>query len=238
MIRHFLFGLAAIAWLSFFPVDILQAQFEGIVKSKNSTIDETGRRQEYVMTMLIKTDMVRIQTISSGTMPSSTIIYRSDKHTVWVLNDNDKTYFEIPQSQETERHQSGGGGVDSKYSVRKSGKTKQILGYLCDQLLISGSTEKTEIWGTKKLGALFSAISKALGDEKSEPGTGWTDEIMKMGYFPLVSATKIENQLVESQEVTTLQHKKLSTETFDLPAGYRKQAIGEMLEEWKDSTRH
>ena len=219
---HMLVSLVTFLLLA--SIQVAHAQFEGIVESNNLTIDETGSPQKYVMTMWIKTNMVKVKTASSGAIPSSTMIYRNDKRTVWVLNDEDKTYFEIPQSEQAQN-------VDSipkwpppdDYEIQKSGKKKKILGYACEQVFIKRADQETEIWGTKELVHLFRAISKALGDDRIEDANDWTDEIMKMGLFPLISSTKIEGNLVESQEVTRIEHLSLSQEMFELPVGYRKE---------------
>ena len=52
---------------------------------------------------------------------------------------------------------------------------------------------------------------------------------MKMGLFPLISSTKIEGHLVESQEVTRIEHLTLSQEMFELPVGYEKENARKVL---------
>jgi len=206
------------------------AQFEGIVESKNLTTDETGEPKEFVMTMLIRRDMVKIQTSSMGTTPASTMIYRSDKHLVWMLNDDDKTYFEIPRESGVERIQTPE-REDKSAAPKpvKTGKVKKILGYSCSQIVFKRPGEETSIWATKELGNLFHAISKALGEEPTEIANDWTNELTKMGFFPLVSSTKIDGVIVESQEVTRIGKKVLNEALFDLPSGYQRQRLDEMM---------
>ena len=219
----------------FFLTAVLAAgasgQFEGIVESKNLTTDETGTAQTFVMSMFIKKDMVKIQNSAIGNSPASTMIYRNDRRVVWMLNEEEKSYFEIPQDQKPEEIQppSGTPGSDT-YKIRKTGKTKKILGYACEQMFIKREDEETEIWGTKSLGHLFNAITAALGQEHTEAADDWTNEIMKMGFFPLKATTKIEGKVAESQEVTRIEKRILPPDLFELPAGYKKQSVGEMME--------
>lgn len=221
----------ALTLLSAAPGESVAAQFEGIVESKNVTTDETGTQQTFTMTMFIRKDMVKIQSSAIGSSPPSTMIYRNDKRVVWMLNEEEKSYFEIPQDEKPEevRPPLEGKGTES-YKVSKTGKKRKILGYPCEQILITRDDERTEIWGTKSLSHLFKAISTALGEEHTETADDWANKITKMGYFPLISTTKIEGSVAESQEVTRIEKKTLPVEFFDLPAGYRKQSVGEMLE--------
>lgn len=207
---------------------VATAQFEGIVESKNLTTDETGEPREFVMTMLVKKDMIKIQTSSVGSTPASTMIYRSDRHLVWMLNDDDETFFEIPQESSIERIQTPQ-QEDITHKPIRTGKVKKILGYSCSQIVFKRPGEETNIWATKDLGNLFHAISKALGEEPTETLNDWTNELTKMGFFPLVSSTKIDGVVVEAQEVTKIEKKVLSENLFDLPPGYRRQRLDEIM---------
>ena len=206
------------------------AQFEGIIESKNLTTDEMGSRQDFIMTMFIKKEMVKIQTTSSGSNPAATMIYRSDKQLVWMLNDDDKTFFEIPRESGAEKVQ-----VPSEeekpagLKTIKTGKSRKILGYSCIQIIFKQPGEETTIWATRDLGNLFHAISRALGEEPTESPADWTNELTKQGFFPLVSSTRIDGNLVESQEVTRIEKKVLSPALFELPSDYQRQGIDEMM---------
>ena len=203
------------------------AQFEGIVESKNVTIDALGKPQEFVMTMWIRKDMARIET--QGEAAGSTMIYRTDKRRIWMMNPDDQSYFEISQDEKPQEMYAPG-GTTAKYSINRTGKTKTIAGFLCEQFIIKRENERTELWGTKKLSHLVKTLSKALGQEHAEVAEGATAEMMKMGAYPLASATTIDGVLAESQEVTKIEEKKLEASLFDLPQGYRKQKSVEFFE--------
>ncbi len=208
--------------------DQTYAQFEGIVETKNITTDEMGKAQEFIMTMWIKKDMVRIET-KGGAVPGSTMIYRTDQKKIYMVNDDDKTFFEISQDEKAQEI-FGVGGTSAKYSVKKTGKRKVIAGYSCQQFIIKRNTEVTELWGTKKLGQLVRAISKAMGQEHTNVAEGATNEVMKMGIYPMLSVTKLDGNLIESQEVTRIETKSLEGTLFNLPDGYKRQKSVDMME--------
>jgi len=113
--------------------------------------------------------------------------------------------------------------------MKKTGKTKKILGYRCEQFLIGQGEAETEIWGTKDLRGLSAALARALGEERAGQGTAWNDELTKLGIFPLLANTRIEGKVVDSQEVLKIEKRSLGEDVFSLPGGYRKQSVGDIL---------
>ena len=223
------FNLLAAAILLFLSQS--SAQFEGIVESRNMTTDERGTPQQSTMTMWITADMVRIQMSATESSPASVIIYRTDRHLVWMLNDAEKTYFEVRQEENgLVRPQQHPPVTEEKEQIRRSGRKRTILGYPCEQLIIAHPETETEIWGTKKLGNLARTLSKALGAEGGE-APGWNDELANLGIFPLIAATKVEGSVVESSEVIKIEPRKIPREFFDLPPGYKRQAARDLIED-------
>jgi hypothetical protein len=209
-----------------FSCGTLDAQFEGVIQSRNMTTDETGAEQQYVMTMWIKGAMAKITNTAIGTTPASTMIYRSDQRVIRILNDENKTYFEIPQGKS--QGEAGNEGNEPA-AVKKTGKTKKVLGYLCQQFMISQGEMETEIWGTKDLKGLSGALARALGEERAGQGATWNDELTKLGIYPLQANTRIEGKVVESQEVVRIEKQTLAEDLFSLPAGYKRQSVGDIL---------
>ncbi len=205
------------------------AQFEGIVETKNFTIDETGTPQNFTITMWIRKDMVRIQSSAVGETPPATMIYRSDKGMTWVLNDSDRTYTEMPRG-DIPMDGTGlpGTGSREKFQVKKTGKTRKIAGIPCEQIIFRRDGEETEIWGTRKLRDLDTAITSVLGTDQTELAGGWIDELGKLGVYPLEASTKVSGKVVESQQVVRIERRAIAPELFELPAGYTKEAAGGM----------
>jgi len=204
----------------------LRAQFEGVIESRNTTTDETGTEQQYVMTMWIRGTMAKITNTATGTTPATTMIYRSDLRVIRMLNDDNRTYFEIPQEKTRDN---GAEEAAGSATVKKTGKTKKVLGYRCEQFLLKDGEVETEIWGTKDLKGLSSSLARALGEERSGQGAAWNDELTKLGIFPLIANTRLEGKIVESQEVVRIEKRSLSDDLFSLPAGYKKQSVGDIL---------
>lgn len=203
-----------------------QMQFEGIVETKNLTVDEHGSRQEFTMTMYVSKNALAIKNSAVGETPASTIIYRGDKKVVWMLNEEDSTYFEIRQDEQPHeiRGQSGG----KVPTVKLTKKTRTLVGYPCEQIVVKDNDMETELWATKSLGHLYSTITKALGAESG--GQGWENKVMEMGYYPLVAITKVGGKVMESQEVTRIEKKSVPRTMFELPSGYRKQVNEGMMD--------
>jgi len=230
-LQHFIL-LLSVAFLFVVSCTVVfaQPQFEGIIESRNTTTDERGKPQQFTMTMYVKRDMVKIENSPIGSSPGSTMIYRGDIKVVWMVNEEDKSYFEIRQDEQPEQMYSPSGPNANKPVVRKSGKKKQLLGYPCEQVIVSLDNLKTEIWATKSLGQAYSTISKILGGENTVPGDGWESKIMKMGYYPMIASTTAEGKVLESQEVTKIERKPLVQGIFELPTGFKKQSTGGMTD--------
>jgi hypothetical protein len=208
-----------------------QAQFEGVVESRNLTVDEQGVEQQYVMTMWVRKDMVRVQIPAVGDMPGSTVIYRADRKISWVLNDLEKSYFEVSLSQDVQQR-SGVPDVDSanRPVFVRTKKTRKVLGYVCEQLIVKRGESETEIWGTKGLAALTEVLEGMLARDAFGGAGSETEMIAKMGIFPVVSITRYEGKIIESQEITRVERKPVGPELFQVPAAYAKQKGVEMQE--------
>ncbi len=203
------------------PALYAQVTFEGIVESRNMTTDETGQPQQYTMTLLVKGEMVRTEISSFGSNPASILIYRRDLSLVWVLNDRTKTFFEMRTADQGLNFE--GGQTLGKSRIKKTGKTKKILGYQCDQLMLRNNDAQTEYWGTKSLTALAASIARAFGSDPTEPNGGMNDELASLGYFPMAVHTRWEGKLIESSEVTRIGRQAIADSLFVLPSDFRKE---------------
>ncbi len=199
-----------------------QTIFEGIVESRNMTSDEMGEAQQYTMKLLVKGEMVRTEISSFGSNPASILIYRRDLGLVWVLNEKTKTFFEMRTSDQGQNRE--GGQTHGKPNIRKTGKTKKILGYPCDQLMLRNEDTQTEYWGTRSLSALAASIARAFGSDPNEPNGGINDELASLGYFPMIVRTRWEGRLIETSEVTRIGRQALADSLFVLPPDFRKES--------------
>jgi hypothetical protein len=212
--------------LSCAPLPVF-SQFEGVVESVNTTVDEVGTAQKFTMTIWLKSSWVRVSTSGSASLPGTTMIVRPDLQIHWVLNDSDKTYFEV-RLPDQKAPSNPAGKHPSGSSVHKTGKTKKILGYLCDEYRITHDEVSTELWGARSLGALQTALTSAFGEDESE-GEGWTADLASLGVYPMSARTRVDGVLIESQDVIKIERRSLPADLFSLPEGYRKHSINDTL---------
>ncbi len=204
------------------------AQFEGIIQSRNLSMDDDGVTQEYSMTIWVKKAFVRVSIPQIGVTPGSTVIYRTDSNVSWMLNDQDRTFFEVSvplRHDPREDVRPDPSGME-KPKIDRTKKTRKILGYLCEQVMIRRGDTETEIWGTKGLDDLTRVLNESL--EPAEGSSVEGDMIARMGLFPLLSITRYEGRILESQEVTKIERKMLAGELFKIPEGYKKQKALDM----------
>jgi hypothetical protein len=201
------------------------AQFEGIIETANVSTDEYGKKVSFIMTMWVAPTGVRITIPPTGAAPGVTIIGRSDRSVRWVLNDSDKTYFElpieVPPEDETRLPEPAG--------FQRTGKKKSIHGYHAEQLLLKHGTLETEIWATGELRPLVDALAKAMGGGDVEGGGPWSNELTRAGLFPLKAQTRENNVVLESSDVTKLLRTRIDRTLMELPAGYTKHGVGDVI---------
>jgi hypothetical protein len=204
-------------------------QFEGIVQSNNYTVDDYGVGQRFDMTIWIRHDMIRVKIPSVGDTPGSTVIYRHDRKVSWVINDNEKTYFEVPFSDQSMEQKQADQHTD-KSTVDRTKRTRKVLGYQCEQIILKRGETETEIWGAKGLNDLAARMDTLLG-ESGERGPGTETEVLRqMQLFPLVSITRSNGKIVDSQEVTRIERRSLDVNLFVIPPEYKKQTAMEAVE--------
>ncbi|MBP2673074.1 MAG: hypothetical protein H6Q85_3140 [candidate division NC10 bacterium] len=203
------------------------AQFEGIIETSNVSTDEYGRAVTFAMTMWVSPSGVRIGIPATGENPGVTIIGRTDRAVRWVLNDADKTYFELPVEPPPEDE----GPPAVAPGFERTGKKKKILGYNTEQLLLKNGSVKTEIWATGELRPLVETLDKALGPGGVEGEGPWSNELTRLGLFPLRALTRDGKDVLESSDVTKIQRVHVAPAMLELPAGYRRQGVRDVIRE-------
>jgi len=205
------------------------AQFEGIVQSRNFTLDDEGAGQHFEMTIWVRRDMIRIRIPGVGATPGSTVIYRHDRKMSWVINETDKTFFEVSHaSQQPEQMQRD--QDPDKPQVERTKRTRKILGYTCEQVILRRGESETEIWGTGGLGDLSARLDSLLGGAQGGAPGNDQELLGQLHLFPLVSVTRYGGEVIDSQEVTKIERRSLDPNLFVIPAEYKKQASMESME--------
>jgi len=208
------------------------AQFEGVVEIWNkTTTDETGAAFEYITKMTIKGMLVHVHTTPSGDTPASTMIYRTDRGLFWILNEEERSYFEV-------RTLGGRGGelpeslpTRDTLQFHPTGKHRTILGYRAEQYLAEEGERRIEIWGTTGLQSLANALAQVFEAAQGEESAPWNDELASRGIFPLISRFSLNDLVVESSEVRRITPQAVPAELFLLPKGYRKVSVDELFED-------
>jgi hypothetical protein len=201
------------------------AQFEGVVETANVSSDEYGRAVTFTMTMWVAPTGVRIGIPATGSAPGVTIIGRTDRAVRWVLNDADKTYFELP----IEAPPDDGAPTEEPAGFKRTGKKKKILGYNAEQLVLKNGSVTTEIWATGDLRPLVETLDRALGGGEVEGGGPWNSELSRQGLFPLRALTKDGKDVLESSDVTKISRVRVNPALLELPPEYRRQGVRDVI---------
>jgi hypothetical protein len=212
----------------------LRAQFEGSISMRVSTYYEAETtRVAYVMS--VKNDMLAVTT-SGGTTKDAAegghFIIRGDKRLMWIVNDAERKYVEFPLLDDTTAKKPAGTAKSAPAEplLRKTGKSKTLLGYACDEYAGATSDETSVIWASPKLGKVYDGLFKSLnqmkpGEAAAETGGDWQAELVRLKLFPLSITTRRNGALYETQEVTAISSKPPSPGAFAPPAGFEKLSM-------------
>jgi len=110
------------------------------------------------------------------TMPVQNIsmIFDFGHETMIMLNEGEKTAMVMP-SKATETAMSRQSEKSNATStVTKTGKTKKILGYTCDEYLILSEDTKSLVWVTTEIGIDYNKAAKIMGGQGG-PNAGFGD---------------------------------------------------------------
>jgi hypothetical protein len=121
-----------------------------------------------------KNDIMGIETVESSIrdMPSGTIIFQTEKNQIVTLIDQEGTKMAMCMSMDNPLF---GGGKDQSETkkepldLKKTGKTKTILGYTCDEWIGEDTDMKFVFWITEKVEIPMYRYLTALGKQKTSP---------------------------------------------------------------------
>jgi hypothetical protein len=224
--RTLLFFLLALA------VAPAWAQFEGTISMTVKTYYEADTTVvSYVMS--VKNDLLAVKTAgSAGADQAGNFIIRGDKRLMWIVNDAQTNYVEFPLIDDTTAKKSAAvpGAATSEPLLKKTGKSKKILGYACDEYAGTVEDETSTIWASAKLGKVYDGLFQSLnqmsrGEEPAEPGGDWQAELVRLKLFPLSITTKRSGALYETQEVSRISTTPVPASAFEPPAGYTKVSM-------------
>jgi hypothetical protein len=224
------------------------AQVEGQIDMKMTRSSE-GKRMGVLYSMFVKGDLLAAKTNGGGMgLKTGKFIFRGDKKTLWVIDDEKKSCLEIPLTGD-EKSPKGRTKKDieraARVKIEKTGKTDNLLGYPCSEWITEDEGKVTHIWGTSRLGNIYDGLMKSF--EKMNPGLeenrmeGWEGELAKMKIFPVKIVSIKEGDTLETQEVTNIDSRSVPASMFEIPSGYKKEAldanVGKLMQQMQEQMK-
>jgi hypothetical protein len=145
------------------------------------------------------------------------MVYDVQAGKMLVLMSEQKMYMEMPVDLPKETLNEI---EEAEGSFKRTGETKEILGYTCEKFLFDSGENRGEAWMTKELGGFM-----LFDDPQNMKGSGnnWKSEILAAGYFPLLvheldNSGKIQNTF----KVLEIEPGTLDAGLFSPPAGFQR----------------
>ena len=212
----FTVGLLFLFTIEVFPQD----HFQGKV-----TFQVTEEGQTNKISYLVKGNKFRIEPGQNEQMGMGVILFDADKNLMTVLMNEQKMYMQMPLDNSAGMMDDESTG--DEYFV-KTGESKNIMGYSCDQFKYTDGEESGFAWMTKELGPfMFMRDPEGASDSENK----WQQEIMEEGYFPmLVEQESPSGKMEKVFEVIDLKAMNLDDTLFSIPPGFSKFDMPGMMD--------
>jgi hypothetical protein len=215
-------SLSALIITFFACTSMCLAQFEGVIKMKISQKSSTNPMNA-TQEVLIKKDNMRSNITSDNSpMGPVSMVIRRDKGVMWTLFNAMKMYMEMSLKQ-TEEFAKSMQKDTLVPTIKKTGKKQKILGYTCEEVLVTTSEMTATIWETTELSALAESMKQFNSSSNAQPR--WMQEIEKMNLLTLKLHSEKKDGEVTDMEFTGIEKKKINDAQFEIPAGYKKQEM-------------
>ncbi len=114
-------------------------------------------KDKVVYDSYINKDAVDYAMVFKDGKDQSTIIFDSKNSAMLILSDSDGEHTGVamgidPEALAEDAEESAEESEVNPYKAHKTGKTKTILGYLCDEYLAEDETSEARMWVSEKLG--------------------------------------------------------------------------------------
>ncbi len=208
------------------------SSFEGKV---TQTLTD-GKGKSHDVNYSIKSPKMRME-VNEG-QHAATMIMDTEKLEMLVLIEQQHMYMVMPMKKPVEQaiDKSGDRDVD----IQVTGKTDTILGYKCNQVLITdkSSGTVTECWLASDLGTFMGFGSGGggggpFGGRKAAAGAKWEEALKGKVGFPLrIIAHDAKGKETFKLETTKLEPGSLPAALFVPPADYKKfnmPNLGDMM---------
>lgn len=184
--------------------------FEGTI-----TFAISSPRGTQAMTYHTKGDQVRIDMERAPGMTMSVLMNTTSKDVTMLMPQN-KMYMQMNLNTMPVPPDMN----DQDADFKKTGKKETILGYVCEQVVISQENREVEMWVTKGLGKFVQAN---LNPRAQSPLMKKLEkELTDQGYFPLRTIARAADGSEEMKmEATSIDKKPLDDNLFVIPADYQ-----------------
>lgn len=224
LIRKFLF----FSLISVFCINLnAQNNFEGNIKFKITSDDNSVD-----MNYFLKEGKFRIEMGEKG--ENAVFINANGKSL--ILMPEQKMYMDLNNSMFAKMKEMMGNKDEDEneeknekdFDINKyrTGKTKTILGYECEQWIFNDmeddEQDQVEAWVTDELGN-FMLMENPMGSGFSP---GWGGSFKDKGFFPLLVITKdSDGEEVSRFEATEVNKKSLNDDLFQAPSDYSEMKV-------------
>ncbi|NLT49536.1 MAG: DUF4412 domain-containing protein [Ignavibacteria bacterium] len=186
-----------------------QKTFEGKIKYKL-----TGGGKTAVMDYFTKGKNIRVEV---NDVEKVVMIMKGKD--ILILMPGQKMYMKFPSDMMSKK---GNNTEEKEFSPEdlpkfKTGKSKKINGYNCDQYIITDENNTVELWATKELGNFF-FLEAPDGGEKSIQSA-----FNNMGFVPMIIISKNKAGKEEMKmEATEIKKMSIESSMFDVPGNYKE----------------
>ncbi len=216
-----------VALLGLVTVSALSAlAFEGRVSLGFSD----GKGREQVIDYAMKGALVRLEP-KMKEAAGAAMIMDAAKQEMTILMPEQRMYMTMPMRGAPA---AGPGASEPKnVKVEKTGRTEKILGYDCEEYVMTDRGQTTEMWVTEQLGSFMglgggNPMGGMIGGRKAKAeGNAWEQVLKdKKGAFPL----RVVGHDAKGKETFRLEAKKIEPgnvpdDLFAPPAGFQKFAM-------------
>jgi hypothetical protein len=108
-------------------------------------------------------------------------------------------------------------------TIKKTGKKQKILGYTCEEILVTTPEMIATLWGTTELAGLAESMQWLNSSSGAQPR--WSQEIENMKLLTIKMHSEKTDGEVLDVEITGIEKKKINDTQFVIPAGYKKQEM-------------
>lgn len=188
-----------------------QAQFEGVIEFEKN-VGNVHLNYKY----FVKGDNIRIEELAEDGAVEGIQLIDLKKNTMYAISPDQKLYMEAPN-----RRPAG----DFEVEVENTGKTKEINGIKCKEIVVSSTAKDRKIiyWVAKGDYDFFSPMLTALNRKENQSLFFQKIEGIE-NFFPMLSQEYIlsSSRLVSELKTTKLDRKANEANIFEIPSDYKK----------------